>query len=244
MSGDADIAALGSVLGDRSRARMLMALGDGRALPATVLAAEAGVAASTASGHLARLVDAGLLAVTVQGRHRYYRLAGPQVGELIEALARVAPAAPVRSLREDTRAHALRQARTCYDHLAGRLGVAVMRALIEDGAIAGGDGRHDLDGDGRDRLSARGHDVDYRLTDRGAERLATLGVTAAPGAALRYCVDWSEQAHHLSGRVGRDLTRRLLDLDWIRRAGRGRAVHLTDLGRRRLTADLGVTIPG
>jgi len=244
MAGDADIAALGSLLGDRSRARMLMALGDGRALPATVLAAEAGVAASTASGHLVRLVDAGLLAVTVQGRHRYYRLAGPQVGELIEALARVAPPAPVRSLREDTRAHALRHARTCYDHLAGRLGVAVMRALIDVGAIAGGDGRHHVDGGGRDRLSAPGHDVDYRLTDRGTERLATLGVTATPGAALRYCVDWSEQAHHLSGRVGRDVTRSLLDLDWIRRAGRGRAVHLTELGRRRLAADLGVTIPG
>src|SRR5690349_9926503 len=205
MPGDADIAALGSVLGERSRARMLMALGDGRALPATVLAAEAGVAASTASGHLGRLVEAGLLAVTVQGRHRYYRLAGPQVGELIEALARAAPAAPVRSLREDTRAHALRQARTCYDHLAGRLGVVLMRALIDDGAIAGGDGRHALDGDGRDRLSARGHDVEYRLTDRGAERLGAVGVIAAPGATLGYCVDWSEQAHHLSGRVGRDL---------------------------------------
>jgi DNA-binding transcriptional ArsR family regulator len=244
MPGDADIAVLGSLLGDRSRARMLMALADGRALPATVLAAEAGVAASAASGHLARLVDAGLLAVTVQGRHRYYRLAGPHVGDLIEALARVAPAPPVRSLREDTRAHALRHARTCYDHLAGRLGVAVMRALIDDGAIAGGDGRHHPDGDGRDRLSARGHDVDYRLTDRGAERLATLGVTATAGAALEYCVDWSEQAHHLSGRVGRDLTRSLLDRDWIRRAGRGRAVHLTDLGRRRLAAELGVAIPG
>src|SRR4051794_35500239 len=99
MRGDTDLAALGGVLADRSRARMLLALGDGRALPASVLAGEAGVAASTASGHLGRLVDAGLLSVTVQGRHRYYALAGPQVGELIEMLARVAPARPVRSLR-------------------------------------------------------------------------------------------------------------------------------------------------
>ena len=242
--GDADIAALGAVLSEPARARILLALGDGRALAASVLASEAGVAPSTASGHLARLAAAGLLEVLPQGRHRYYRLAGPHVGELLEALARAAPAAPVRSLRQGTRAEALRTARTCYDHLAGRLGVAVMRALIDGGAIAGGDGRHQLDGDGRDRLSARGHDVDYRLTERGAERLATLGVTAPPGAALRYCVDWSEQAHPLSGRVGRDLTGRLLDLDWIRRAGRGRAVQLTDLGRRRLTADLGVAIPG
>src|SRR3954470_16441467 len=243
MTGDADLAALGAVLGEPARARMLLALGGGRARAASVLAAEAGVAPSTASGHLVRLVDAGLLAVTVQGRHRYYRLAGPQVGELIEALARVAPPAPVRSLREDTRAHALRHARTCYDHLAGRLGVAVMRALINDGAIAGGDGRHHVDGGGRDRLSAPGHDVDYRLTDRGTERLATLGVTATPGAALRYCVDWSEQAHHLSGRVGRDLTPRPVDLVWIRRHARGRAALLTDLGRRRLPAELGVTLP-
>jgi DNA-binding transcriptional ArsR family regulator len=94
MRGDADLAALGTVLADGSRARMLLALGDGRALPASVLAAEAGVAASTASGHLSRLVDAGLLSVRVEGRHRYYRLAGPHVGELLEALARVAPLRP------------------------------------------------------------------------------------------------------------------------------------------------------
>src|SRR5436190_1559997 len=142
MTGDTDLAALGSVLAERSRARMLLALGDGRALPASVLASEAGVAASTASGHLARLVDAGLLDVDVQGRHRYYRLAGPQVAELIETLARVAPTAPVRSLREGTRAHALRAARTCYDHIAGRLGVDIFAALIAGGAVRGGDGRH------------------------------------------------------------------------------------------------------
>src|SRR5436309_11961186 len=114
MAGDTDLAALGAVLAERARSRILLALGDGRALPASVLASEAGVAASTASGHLARLVDAGLLAVEPDGRHRYYRLAGPEVGRLIETLARVAPAAPVRSLREGTRAHALRRARTCY----------------------------------------------------------------------------------------------------------------------------------
>jgi DNA-binding transcriptional ArsR family regulator len=100
MTGDTDLAALGGVLGERARARMLLALGDGRALPASLLASEAGVAPSTASVHLARLVDAGLVTVTSQGRHRYYRLAGPHVAELIEVLARLAPTAPVRSLRE------------------------------------------------------------------------------------------------------------------------------------------------
>src|SRR3954468_21313665 len=152
ISSDADLAALGSVLGGRARARMLLALGDGRALPAGVLASEAGGAASTASQHLGRVVDAGAVAVLPQGRRRYYRLAGPQVAELIETLARVAPTAPVRSLREGTRAHAIRTARTCYDHLAGRLGVAVMQALIAEGAIAGGDGRHHLGAGGEDRL--------------------------------------------------------------------------------------------
>ena len=186
ISGDADLAALGSVLGERARARMLLALGDGRALPAGVLASEAGVAASTASQHLGRLVDAGLLAVVPQGRHRYYRLAGPQVAELIEALARVAPAAPVRSLREGTRAHAIRTARTCYDHLAGRLGVSIMQALIAEGAVTGGDGLHHFDGD--DRLSAPGRDVDYRLTRAGASKAGAArdrGRRGPPAALLR-----------------------------------------------------------
>jgi DNA-binding transcriptional ArsR family regulator len=246
MTGDADLAALGAVLGERARARILLALGDGRSLAASVLASEAGVSASTASAHLARLVDAGLLAVSVQGRHRYYRLAGPQVAELIEVLARVAPAAPVRSLREGTRAQALRAARTCYDHLAGRLGVALLQALIRDEAVVGGDGRHRLDGDGEDRLSAPGRDVDYRLTPGGAQRLARLGVelpdVASDGLALRYCVDWSEQAHHLSGPVGRALARRLLELGWLRRAERSRAVHVTDPGRSGLRAQFGVQL--
>ncbi len=246
MSGDTDIAALASVLAPRPRTRMLLALGDGRALPASVLAAEAGVASSTASAHLGRLVEAGLLTVTTQGRHRYYRLAGPAVGEMIETLARIAPAAPVRSLREGTRAHALRQARTCYDHIAGRLGVAILAGLIERGAVTGGDGRHRLDADGGDRLSAPGRDVDYRLTSAGADRLARLGVALDPagrdGLALQYCVDWTEQAHHLRGRTGRALAARLLELGWLRRAERTRALHVTDAGRGGLAEALGISL--
>jgi DNA-binding transcriptional ArsR family regulator len=243
MRGDADLAALGTVLADGSRARMLLALGDGRALPASVLAAEAGVAASTASGHLSRLVDAGLLSVRVEGRHRYYRLAGPHVGELLEALARVAPAAPVRSLREGTRAHALRAARTCYDHIAGRLGVELFRALLDAGAITGGDGLHVVGGSGTDRLSAPGRDVDYRLTTAGARRLSAIGVDAPrPGTGLRYCVDWTEQAHHLAGPLGRALAARLVELRWLRRAERSRALHITPAGRHGLAAEFGLQL--
>jgi DNA-binding transcriptional ArsR family regulator len=242
--GDADLAALGAVLAEPARARILLALGDGRAFPASVLASEAGVAPSTASGHLNRLVTAGLLEVLPQGRHRYYQLAGPHVGELLEALARVAPTAPVRSLRQGTRAEALRTARTCYDHLAGRLGVAVFAALLDTGHVVGGDGRHDPLAAIGDRLSAPGRDLDYRLMPSGRRALAELGVAVPDGDRLRYCVDWSEQRHHLSGAAGRALARRLLELKWIRRADTGRAVFLTDRGRRELPRALGVTPPG
>lgn len=234
MSGDANIAAIASVLADPGRCRVLAALGDGRALPASMLAAEAGVAPSTASEHLARLVRAGLLTVERHGRHRYFRLAGPHVADLLEALARVAPPTPVRSLREGTRAHALRSARTCYDHLAGRVGVAVMDSLVErghlepdryeDGLVAG------------DRLSAPGGAIRFGVTERGAAFLEEFGVDlhALPPRrpAVRYCVDWSEQRAHLAGAVGAALTSRLFDLGWIRRAERSRAVHVTDHGRK------------
>src|SRR5262249_47490796 len=133
--GDVDLAAVGSLLADRARCRMLLALADGRALPASVLASEAGVAASTASSHLRRLLNPRFVTVTAPGRHPHYRLAGPEVGSFIEAVARLAPSEPVRSLRQGTRAHALRRARTCYDHLAGRLGVAVTEGLVTCGAI-------------------------------------------------------------------------------------------------------------
>jgi DNA-binding transcriptional ArsR family regulator len=235
VDGDADVAALAAVIGEPARAKILLTLTDGRALPATVLAGEAGVAPSTASSHLACLLEAGLITCHPQGRHRYYRLAGPQVGELLEALARLSPPAPVRSLREGTRAAALRAARTCYDHLAGRLGVEIFGRMIARGDVVGGDGRHYLDQAVHDRFSAEGHDLAYRLTDSGEARLAEFGVRlpiATDGAVpLRYCVDWTEQQHHLSGAVGRALTARLLDLAWLRRAPRGRAVHLTDAGR-------------
>jgi DNA-binding transcriptional ArsR family regulator len=244
LRGDADLAALGAVFAEPARARILLALGDGRALPATALAAEAGIAASTASGHLSRLLDAGLLSVRQQGRHRYYELAGPQVGEMIETLARLAPAAPVRSLREGTRAHALRRARTCYDHVAGRLGVAVFRALIDQRLVTGGDGRHHPEEARQDRLSRPGRDIHYKLTPSGGARLRELGVAlpADPlgGIPLRYCIDWTEQAHHLSGTVGRALTSWMLEQSWLERLPRSRAMRITDAGARGLSDQLGV----
>ena len=162
-SGDADIAALASLLADPARCKVLLALDDGRALPASVLADEAGVSRPTASSHLSKLTDAGLLTVETHGRNRYYRLAGSEVGELLEQLVRLAPPRPVRSLREGTRAARLRSARTCYDHVAGRLGVAVMGSLLDRDALVGGDGRYDPGRDSHDSLSSPGHDLRLRI---------------------------------------------------------------------------------
>lgn len=247
MFGDADIATVGALFADPARARMLLALGDGRALAASVLADEARVARSTASAHLAKLVDGGLLAVERHGRHRYFRLAGPQVGELIETLAGMAPAAPVRSLRDGTRANAVRTARTCYDHLAGQLGTELMDALLERRLLAGGDGRFHPERARRDRLSAPGSDVDYRLTDRGHAELAAFGVDFDALARrrrplIRYCMDWSEQRHHLAGALGAALATRMFELDWVSRARRGRAVHLTPEGAAGLRETFGLQV--
>jgi DNA-binding transcriptional ArsR family regulator len=226
MDGDTDIASVAALIGDPARARILQALGDGRALPATVLAFEAGVAPSTSSEHLARLVAGGLLRVEARGRHRYYRLAGVEVAAALEALALIAPTEQVRSLRMGTRAAALRHARSCYDHLAGRLGVAVMEALLRDGALAS-------DGDG------------YELTDRGLALLADLGVRlrASRRPVIRHCMDWSEQRHHLAGALGAAVLARLLELGWLERARQGRALLVTDRGARELAGRLGVEVP-
>jgi DNA-binding transcriptional ArsR family regulator len=247
MLGDADVAAAAAVLAEPGRARIVFALADGRALPASVLAREAGVAASTASGHLARLVDAGMLDVEPQGRHRYYRVTRPEVVRALEALAEIAPPAPVRSLREGTRARMLRDARLCYDHVAGRLGVALFGALIDRGALSGGDGLYHPDTAVQDRLSAPGQDVDYRLTDDGVALFDDLGVDVAALAAgrrplVRYCMDWSEQRHHLAGALGAELTARLLELRWIMRASSGRAARITDAGRAGLRDHFGIVM--
>src|SRR6201991_1722680 len=198
-SGDADIAALAALLADPARCRVLLALDDGRALPASVLADEAGVSRPTASSHLNKLTIAGLLTVESHGRHRYYRLAGPEGGGLLEELGRMAPPTPVRSLREGTRAARLRSARTCYDHVAGRLGVAVMGSLLDRRALVGSDGRYDPQRDRHDALSTPGHDLHYELTDAGRDHLAGIGVEMPTGKRplVRYCVDWTEQRHHL-----------------------------------------------
>jgi hypothetical protein len=211
-----------------------------------VLADEAGVAASTASAHLSRLVKGGMLRVERHGRHRYFRLAGPEVGELIEALARISPPAPVRSLKQGSKAHAVRFARTCYDHLAGMLGTTLMESMLERELLAGGDGVFDPEAARADRLAAPGYDHDYRLTPTGVRELKDFGIdfdslpTRRP--LIRYCVDWSEQRHHLAGSLGAAIATRMIELGWVRKAQRSRAVHVSDDGLEGLRDRFGVEL--
>ena len=239
---DLDIAALAALLADPARCKVLLALDDGRALPASVLADEAGVGRSTASSHLGKLTDAGLLTVETHGRNRYYRLAGPEVGALLEQLGRLAPSRPVRSLREGTGAARLRSARTCYDHIAGKLGVRLMGVLLEREVLVGGDGRYDPIRDGRDALSSPGYDIAYELTDAGREVLGDVGVEVPTGSRplIRYCVAWTEQRHHLSGALGRAMLDRFLTGGWVKRTPRGRALAVTDSGRDAMTDRFGI----
>ncbi len=232
------------MIGDPTRARVLLALVDGRALPASRLAAEAGVTPSTVSEHLARLLAAGLVSMQPEGRSRFYRLASPAVADVLEAMARIAPDQPIRSLRQGSHARALREARTCYNHLAGRLGVGLFSGLLRGGLLAGGDGQHHPDRAVADRLSAPGHDLSYRLTPHGETVLAEVGVDLAAvlarRPAVRYCLDWSEQRHHLAGPLGTALADRLFALGWVQRTGRRRVVRVTEPGEQRLRDVLGL----
>jgi DNA-binding transcriptional ArsR family regulator len=222
MLADASVAPVASLLADRARATMLLSLADGRVLPACDLALQAGVKAPTASAHLARLVEGGLLAVERQGRHALYRLASPQVARALEALAVLAPARPAGSFREGQHGQAVRAARSCYDHLAGQLGVAVTEALL-----------------GRGWLRPAGRA--YALTAAGERGLVRLGVGVgsareARRSFARPCLDWSERRPHLAGALGKAVLDRLLADGWLRRRRSGRALEVTERGRRKLRA--------
>lgn len=222
MSDTNRIAATAALLGDPARANMLSALLDGRALTAKELAFVAHVTPQTASGHLAKLSDGGLLSGEKQGRHRYYRLASPLVGQMLEGVMAVAgpPQRPAWRGGE-----ALRTARTCYDHLAGRLGVALADALSERGHVA---------------LGTDGGEV----TEQGARFLDEFGASPAPGRRIfcRPCLDWSERRPHLAGRVGAALACRCLELGWITRQRDTRAVAITSAGHTGFRDTFGIVL--
>ena len=225
--GDTNIAAVALLMADEARASILLALSDGRALPAGELARMVRVAPSTASWHLAKLVEGGLLEVESWGKHRYFRVAGPEIVRAIEALALLAPAKPVRSWRQSRAAGRVRFARTCYDHLAGELGVKFTRALVDQGTLI------EIE-DG------------YEVTEEALSRLQEFGVDLSGRKrqsqfAPRH-VDWSERYHHFAGPLAKATTTRLFELGWIERVPASRAVCLSEAGRLGLRERFGLRI--
>jgi DNA-binding transcriptional ArsR family regulator len=222
---DADVAKAAQLFADPTRVTVIAALLDGRALTAGELARRAGVSAPAVSAHLGRLRAAGVLAVEAQGRHRYYRLVDERAGRAFESLATLAPVRPVRSLRESRTAANLRFARTCYDHLAGAVAIAITDALLVRGAIVPADGQYKLGIAADDTFGALGVD---------------LGALARSRRSFAHpCLDWSERRHHLAGALGGSLLTAMTQLGWLSRHPASRAVTLHDSGRDGLGTLLG-----
>jgi DNA-binding transcriptional ArsR family regulator len=224
-SPDADLVHVAAVIGEPARAAMLSALLGGQELSAGELARRAGVAPATASVHLARLVAGGLVSRRQEGRHRYYALAGADVAAALEALARLSPPEARLRAASNTPTDALRFARTCYDHLAGTLGVRITDAMLERGLI-------------------RGRDA-FEMTDAGEAWLSAFGIDVAAlaqsrRALVRPCLDWTERRHHLAGSVGAAIATTMLERRWVVRMDGTRAVRLTLRGREGLYRALGV----
>ena len=217
--GEAGLESFAKIVGDATRIRMLQLLMEGRALTAKELAYGARVEPATATQHLRRLQEGGLLSVNAQGRHKYFKLASPLVAELMELLMVLAPDETGRSVGPRIE-EPLRRGRMCYDHLAGELGIGITEALVKQGIL-----RKEADS--------------FALTRRGDGWFSELGVDVGAARALRRkfaatCLDWSERRDHLGGALGAALAERLVDLGWIARKRNSRAVSVTEPGRRAL----------
>jgi DNA-binding transcriptional ArsR family regulator len=222
------IAEVAALVGDPARANILVALLGGRALTATELSHAAGVSPQTTSGHLGKLSTARLVVLMKQGRHRYYRLAGPQVGRMLESIMNVALEGPPRYQPRSRLDDAMRHGRTCYDHFAGVLGVGIADAMIERGYLVLGDEAGEVTSSGMEFLSRLGVDL--------------AGAQAKRRMFCRPCLDWTERRSHIGGAVGAAFAQRCFDLKWIERVGETRAVKVTSLGRRGLMESLTLSI--
>lgn len=219
MNVDSSLSLIGALIGVPARANIMSALMDGRAQTATELAYFAGVSPQTASSHLAKLSDAKLLTAEKQGRHRYYRLADPAIADALEPLSVLIDKQPRLPLHRSKALEELRAARMCYDHLAGRLGVALAQAMTAAGYLVPGE-------------------RDFELTAAGTAFFDQLDIDVGKARGqrrcfARQCLDWSERRHHLGGALGAALAARLLELKWLRR-DKGRKVVLTAAGERAL----------
>jgi DNA-binding transcriptional ArsR family regulator len=228
MHGEADLAAVGSLLADRTRATFLLTLLNGGMTSASALAARADVSPSLASNHLRKLAEGGLVVVEPQGRQRVYRLASQGIADALEALIPLAPPIRVRSLRGAHDRDNLRRGRLCYDHLAGRVGVAVTRGLVDTGWL-------------------EEHDDSYLVTDSGIDGFADFGIDVAelmmrPRPLTRACADWSERQPHLAGSLGAAVSAELLRLGWLDSREASRVVVVNEVGREELSSRFEIDI--
>jgi DNA-binding transcriptional ArsR family regulator len=236
---DADIASAAALIADSTRAAILRALLPDRPLAAGELARLAGVSAATASFHLAKLLEGELITVLRQGRHRYYRLAGHEVAAALEALGLISPGLPVRSLRQSREATALAEARTCYDHLAGKAGVELLDGMLRCGLLEKKSGRTG----GGDTSSHR-----FEVTGAGAKELGSFGLNLLQLRRSRRhfagtCIDWTQRRRHLNGALGAAITSRMFELGWIEHGQRRRSVRVTPVGIEGLASTFGVDLP-
>lgn len=225
------LAQTAAAIGEPARASMLLALMDGRALTATELAAVAGVTPQTASSHIALLVSAQLLAMERQGRHRYHRLASPAVAAMVETMMVQAATSVLTSpkpVRTGPRDIAMRQARTCYDHLAGRIAVAIADAMMANNELELGAKTGTLTELGLERLRRMGIDIAVLSDNRTSNR-----------PMCRPCLDWSERRPHIAGAIGTALLDHFVTTGWLRRSKGSRVVHVTPAGRAALEREFG-----
>jgi DNA-binding transcriptional ArsR family regulator len=222
------IAEVAALVGDPARANMLCALLGGRALTATELAFAAGVSPQTTSGHLGKLFAARLVVLMKQGRHRYYRLSGPHIAQMLESIMNVALSGPPRFQPKSRLDDALRHARTCYDHFAGVLGVGLAERMSARDFVVLGDEAGEVTPSGMDFLSKLGVDLSAARAKRRV--------------FCRPCLDWTERRSHIGGAVGAALATRCFELKWIERIGDSRALMITPAGRRGLMESFGLSI--
>jgi DNA-binding transcriptional ArsR family regulator len=236
---DTDIAPAAALMADPTRATILSALLPNRPLAAGELARLAGVSAATASFHLAKLLEGGMIAVARQGRHRYYRLAGHEVAAALEALGLIGQVLPVRTLRQSREAVALAEARTCYDHLAGRAGVGLLDAMLANGLLR-------EDHFSRTSLGASA-DSRFEVTGAGAGTLGSFGLNIGEIRRSRRrfagtCIDWTQRRWHLNGALAAAITTRLFELGWIEHGQRRRSVRITPAGAEGLASTFGLDL--
>lgn len=220
MNANSNIAQVASLVSDASRAAILTVLLDGRYHPASELAYMANIKPQTASFHLSKMVAANLVTVEQQGRHRYYGIQNQEVAQIMETLLSITPPVEIRSLNQAAENEALRQARTCYDHLAGKLGIQLTNSLLSAGVLSEVEDHYTVTEKGEDFFKA--FQVDLGRVKRKRRSFT------------QRCLDWSERRHHLAGALGHALLERLLELHWIQRVSSTRAIKITPEGKKGL----------